>query len=360
MSNNEEPIKNAKSLEPDSNTITWEELERLEEAAEGGDTDAQKILAELEGVDSYEEYKKLNQQVIMHVEQGDNSGFQSILKTISEVHDPKLNPLQDDIAKLRLEADAFSTKINWETVVKGLVEAGALGLEKYDLSKFSQIGNVLSKGFPEVDDLRRFVENANTSVPGNDYLEKWLKDVGLVSEPTASAINRLSKTMEEINKSQMAELRSISNTNEALSSPSSDAFLVSYFPSPQERLREEIAEQNRLLAENNRLQRELLDKNRQLPDANVTAKAKKPRTPKSKVPDMPARKADAYKWVLAWELIEPKIDDDPTLKIGIDELIQYLKLHNLLLREDTLRKIITRGKAGKILSRATFERKNQM
>jgi hypothetical protein len=277
MSNNEEPVKNEKSLEPDSNTITWEELERLEEAAEGGDTEAQKKLAELDGVDSYEEYKKLNQQVIMHVEQRADSGIQSILKTISKVHDPKLNPLQDDIAKLKLEADAFSTKINWETVAKGLVEADALGLEKYDLSKVSQIGNVLSKGFPEVDDLRRLVENANTSIPVKGYLEKWLKDVGLVSEPTASAIDRLSKTMEEINKSQMAELRSISNTNEALSFPGSDAFLVSYVPSPQERLREEIAEQNRLLAENNRLQRELLEKNRQLPVANVTAKAERPK-----------------------------------------------------------------------------------
>lgn len=106
---------------------------------------------------------------------------------------------------------------------------------------------------------------------------------------------------------------------------------------------------------------EYLVKDGWLPESEVGAvKPEKPRKQKNKIPNMPNRKKDAYKWVLAWENIEPKINNDPTLKIDIDELMQYLKSNNLPMREDTIRKIIARGNAKKIPSRTEFERENQM
>jgi hypothetical protein len=277
MSNIDED-KEKKEPEPSPESIGWEELMRLEDAAEGGDTEAQKKLAELEGVKSYEEYKQLNQQVLVKFDQGGDSDIQSTLQSITDVYGPKLNLNQDEIAKLKIGTDAFISTINWDNMVKGLEEAGVLGVVNAELNKLTQIGNILREGILEEDDnLRRMIENAGTSILGKDYLENWLKDAGVVSQPTSAAIDYFSKVKEEINRSQMAELGSISTINKALSSSSSDAFLVSYFPSPEERLREEIAEQNRLLAENNRLQRELLDKAQQLPDANVTAMGERPK-----------------------------------------------------------------------------------
>jgi len=84
------------------------------------------------------------------------------------------------------------------------------------------------------------------------------------------------------------------------------------------------------------------------------------KTRKTKIPDMPTKTADAYRWVLAWERIEPKIQDDPTLKIDYHELQEWLKSYSLQFKEDTLRKIIKRGQAKKIPTSADFERKNKI
>ncbi len=101
--------------------------------------------------------------------------------------------------------------------------------------------------------------------------------------------------------------------------------------------------------------------NQEVDAAKPEKKNAKPRKAKGKIPTMPKRKADAYKWVLAWEKIEPKIQEDATLKIDYDELRTYLKAFSLTFRgNDTLRKIIKCGDARKIPTREEFERKNQM
>lgn len=86
----------------------------------------------------------------------------------------------------------------------------------------------------------------------------------------------------------------------------------------------------------------------------------KTRKGKNKIPDMPTKPADAYQWVLAWEQMEHKIENDPTLKIDYHEIREYLKSFSIDLKEDTLRKIMKRGRAKKIPSRVDFERKNKM
>jgi hypothetical protein len=92
-----------------------------------------------------------------------------------------------------------------------------------------------------------------------------------------------------------------------------------------------------------------------------TVKAEKPKMRKeNKIPNMPSKNADAYRWVLAWEQIESKIQSDPTLKIDYDELREYLKSFSLDFKDDTLRKIVKRGLAKGIPTRADFERKNKM
>jgi hypothetical protein len=93
-------------------------------------------------------------------------------------------------------------------------------------------------------------------------------------------------------------------------------------------------------------------------------KSAKPRKAKNKIPDLPTKMADAYRWVLTWELIKPQIDHDPSLENNFHNLREWL-LRNAdedisKLKDDTLRKIIKRGKAEKIPSRADFEREKNM
>lgn len=75
-----------------------------------------------------------------------------------------------------------------------------------------------------------------------------------------------------------------------------------------------------------------------------------------KIPDMPTKTADAYKWVLVWERIESKIQEDPTLKIDYHELQEWLSSSSLHFKVDTLRKVIRCGQAKKIPTRVDFER----
>jgi hypothetical protein len=97
-----------------------------------------------------------------------------------------------------------------------------------------------------------------------------------------------------------------------------------------------------------------------LPDE--TAKSKTLRKSKKKIPSLPTRPANLLLWVNTWEVIEPQIKTDKTLRIDIQNLIQFLYLQNrddIISKEDTLRKIIACGQAGKI-NRAELERKKKM
>jgi hypothetical protein len=78
---------------------------------------------------------------------------------------------------------------------------------------------------------------------------------------------------------------------------------------------------------------------------------------KKKIPDLPKKDGDAYRWVLAWEALEPKLKQDPTLKIDLPELMDYLRANNLQMKEDTIKKIIVCGMEGKIPSLSEFERR---
>ena len=83
---------------------------------------------------------------------------------------------------------------------------------------------------------------------------------------------------------------------------------------------------------------------------------------RKKSPDLPSRTKDAHRWVLIWEAIEPKLKQNPSLKTDIHELIEYLKRNNDVdaVKEDTLKKIMILGAAGRMPSRLEFERKNKM
>ncbi|MDQ3004160.1 MAG: hypothetical protein M3R47_02060 [Chloroflexota bacterium] len=91
---------------------------------------------------------------------------------------------------------------------------------------------------------------------------------------------------------------------------------------------------------------------------NLTKKRKSTR--KKNAIKLPTKPADAYKWILIWELIEPKINGDPALKLDLSDLLYYLKANELPIKEDTLRKIITLGKAKKMPDRKPFEIENNM
>jgi len=78
---NEESEQEKQSSKP--SYLTLGELEQLEDAAEKGDLEAQKKLAEAEGVETYEEYKQLVERSIVDTEQR-NSEYQSILKSIAD------------------------------------------------------------------------------------------------------------------------------------------------------------------------------------------------------------------------------------------------------------------------------------
>jgi len=78
---------------------------------------------------------------------------------------------------------------------------------------------------------------------------------------------------------------------------------------------------------------------------------------KKKIPDLPRKYGDAYKWVLVWSELEPKLKLDPSLKIDMEELKQYLQKKNFQLKEDTIKKIIACGTAGNIPSIDEFERR---
>lgn len=125
-------------------------------------------------------------------------------------------------------------------------------------------------------------------------------------------------------------------------------------------------EENRhkeILERENIKQDELLDLQSQILAEIKKQPVKKPqaKSRKAKIPAMPKTKsADAYKWVLAWEKIKVKVDDDPTLKLDLRELQDWLKSHSIQLGEQTLKKIIKAGNAGKIPTRADFERKNKI
>ncbi len=85
---------------------------------------------------------------------------------------------------------------------------------------------------------------------------------------------------------------------------------------------------------------------------------------KTKAPALPTRKANALRWVITWEEIKPKLEQDSSLEINLQELHEWLKAKAnediSQLQDDTLRKIIKAGKAGNIPPRADFERENQM
>ncbi len=98
--------------------------------------------------------------------------------------------------------------------------------------------------------------------------------------------------------------------------------------------------------------------------AELEKKSTNPRKAKNKIPNMPTRKADALRWVLIWEKIKPKIENEPSLELNLNELSKWLTQFTSedigTVKDDTLRKIIKRGKAGKIPSPADFERKKHM
>jgi hypothetical protein len=229
MSNSEAPNENKKSLEPDPNAITWEELERLEAAAEGGDTGAQKKLAELEGVESYEEYKQLSQQMIIDIDPNDNSGIQSILRSISGTLGPLSSLDTSEINKLMGKANTFGDRTEIESAAKTLLDSETFSVRKEDLQKWAEVTGALSERISDQDDLIKAAKDAN---------RVW-----------------------------MNELKNTFPRNEIFMPPNSgsDAFLVSYRP----RLEEQIAEE---ISENTRVNREILEEMRKQRIEKMSAK----------------------------------------------------------------------------------------
>lgn len=84
----------------------------------------------------------------------------------------------------------------------------------------------------------------------------------------------------------------------------------------------------------------------------------KPRKRKSKKATLPVRYEDAKKWVLAWEVIAPLIDNDPTLEIDYDELRPNLKARGLKFGNETIKKIIQWGKSEEVLTLLELDRKH--
>ena len=90
------------------------------------------------------------------------------------------------------------------------------------------------------------------------------------------------------------------------------------------------------------------------PSEDGDTEPKKPKR-KSLLPDWPSRSGDGEKWVVAWEILEPQIEADQTLKVDISALVQTLKSKHLPMERETVKKVLAMGTAGK-LTRAEFEK----
>jgi len=84
----------------------------------------------------------------------------------------------------------------------------------------------------------------------------------------------------------------------------------------------------------------------------------------SKIPTLPKRPADVHKWARVWDILGPKIKEDPSLerdyKAQSIYLYQMADSDQLQFTDDTLRKIVRLGLAEKIPSLTDFQRKNQL
>jgi hypothetical protein len=282
MSNSNEDHENEKPA-PNSESVTWGELERLEEAAEAGDLEAQKRLIEMEGLEDYEEYKRLDQQIIVDVPRDTDPTSASILRAIVGENTLK------DIANM---AQTFG-----------------------DLSVLSpDDARRLAELFANNDELGKFTEVAN---------QPWMQELKTVLNPEN---DRISKMILDGSQPGMDVLKE--------GGFQSEASMVPYWYPPEDRVADEMAE-------NNRITREILNELRRQ-NEGITPVTEIIIPPKNLF--IPNRPSDLKRWKVIWKNIKLQWDKGGNL----NSIKNWLdKMHpGLACSIETLRKITKAGEKG--------------
>jgi hypothetical protein len=223
MSNSNNDSHEEKDI-PDLKSLTLKELRELKKAAAAGSLQAQKRLTEIEGLESYKEYKQLQKDIA-----------DKALELLKPVIDPSIfDGLVAENSELLRQATVDSA------VFKGIADTNSELLKQATTSFKPEINDSLINGLV-----------ATNSDSMNEILDRF-RSLG------DSEIFRMNDRV-------------------------SGALLSAYVPSPEEQLRNEIAENNFLVAENNRLQRELIDQNRKLQGRTTKPRKAKKRTHNKKL-----------------------------------------------------------------------------